>query len=64
MGPIQDGDQVEMTIEGIGDLSVSIADPSKRSWDTSGLRVAAPDGAAGNGAAGNGAAATAGVTPA
>lgn len=44
MGPIQDGDQVDMTIERIGDLSVSIVDPSKRSWDVSGLRVASADG--------------------
>ena len=51
MGPIQDGDQVEMTIEGIGDLSASIVDPSQRSWDVSGLRVAAPDGTAPDGAA-------------
>jgi 2-keto-4-pentenoate hydratase/2-oxohepta-3-ene-1,7-dioic acid hydratase in catechol pathway len=40
MGPIQDGDKVSMTIEGIGELSASIVDPSHRSWDVSGLRVA------------------------
>jgi 2-keto-4-pentenoate hydratase/2-oxohepta-3-ene-1,7-dioic acid hydratase in catechol pathway len=44
MGPIQDGDQVEMTIEGIGDLSCRVVDPGKRSWDVAGLRVASPDG--------------------
>ena len=46
MGPVQDGDQVTMSIQGIGDLSVSIADQKGRSWDVSGLRVAAPDEAA------------------
>jgi 2-keto-4-pentenoate hydratase/2-oxohepta-3-ene-1,7-dioic acid hydratase in catechol pathway len=40
MGPIQDGDQVSMTIDGIGELTASIVDPSHRSWDVSGLRVA------------------------
>jgi 2-keto-4-pentenoate hydratase/2-oxohepta-3-ene-1,7-dioic acid hydratase in catechol pathway len=42
MGPVQDGDQVTMSIEGIGELSVAIADPKGRYWDVSGLRVAAP----------------------
>jgi 2-keto-4-pentenoate hydratase/2-oxohepta-3-ene-1,7-dioic acid hydratase in catechol pathway len=46
MGPVQDGDQVTMSIQGIGELSVGIADPQGRSWDISGLRVAAPDEAA------------------
>jgi 2-keto-4-pentenoate hydratase/2-oxohepta-3-ene-1,7-dioic acid hydratase in catechol pathway len=45
MGPVQDGDQVTMSVQGIGELSVSIADPKGRSWDVSGLRVAAPDAA-------------------
>jgi hypothetical protein len=45
MGPVQDGDQVTMLVQGIGELSVSIADPKRRSWDISGLRVAAPDAA-------------------
>jgi 2-keto-4-pentenoate hydratase/2-oxohepta-3-ene-1,7-dioic acid hydratase in catechol pathway len=40
MGPIQDGDLVTMSVEGIGELSVNVADPSGRSWDVSGLRVA------------------------
>jgi 2-keto-4-pentenoate hydratase/2-oxohepta-3-ene-1,7-dioic acid hydratase in catechol pathway len=39
-GPIQDGDLVTMSVEGIGELSVNVADPSGRSWDVSGLRVA------------------------
>jgi 2-keto-4-pentenoate hydratase/2-oxohepta-3-ene-1,7-dioic acid hydratase in catechol pathway len=46
MGPVQDGDQVTMSIDVIGELSVGIADPKGRSWDVSGLRVAAPDEAA------------------
>ena len=33
MGPVQDGDQVTMSVQGIGELSVSISDPSGRSWD-------------------------------
>jgi 2-keto-4-pentenoate hydratase/2-oxohepta-3-ene-1,7-dioic acid hydratase in catechol pathway len=52
MGPVQDGDQVTMSVQGIGELSVAIADPKGRSWDVTGLRVAAPDAAA---VAGNGA---------
>lgn len=46
MGPIQDGDQIDMTIDGIGDLSAAVVDPSKRSWDLAGLRVASPAGRA------------------
>jgi 2-keto-4-pentenoate hydratase/2-oxohepta-3-ene-1,7-dioic acid hydratase in catechol pathway len=46
MGPVQDGDQVTMSVQGIGELSVSIADPQGRSWDVSGLLVAAGDEAA------------------
>jgi 2-keto-4-pentenoate hydratase/2-oxohepta-3-ene-1,7-dioic acid hydratase in catechol pathway len=40
MGPIQDGDDVTMHIAGIGELSAHIVDPSHRSWDVSGLRLA------------------------
>lgn len=36
MGPIQDGDQVTLTIERIGALTVDIADPLHRKWDESG----------------------------
>jgi hypothetical protein len=54
MGPVQDGDQVTMSIDVIGELSVGITDPKGRSWDVSGLRVAAPDEAA-VASAGNGA---------
>jgi 2-keto-4-pentenoate hydratase/2-oxohepta-3-ene-1,7-dioic acid hydratase in catechol pathway len=32
LGPIQDGDRVEMTIEGIGSLAVDVSDPLKREW--------------------------------
>jgi 2-keto-4-pentenoate hydratase/2-oxohepta-3-ene-1,7-dioic acid hydratase in catechol pathway len=32
VGPIQDGDRVDMTIEGIGDLSVTVSDPLGREW--------------------------------
>ena len=32
LGALQDGDQVEMTIEGIGNLSVSVRDPQRRVW--------------------------------
>jgi 2-keto-4-pentenoate hydratase/2-oxohepta-3-ene-1,7-dioic acid hydratase in catechol pathway len=32
LGALQDGDQVEMTIEGIGTLSVSVHDPQRRKW--------------------------------
>jgi 2-keto-4-pentenoate hydratase/2-oxohepta-3-ene-1,7-dioic acid hydratase in catechol pathway len=49
MGPIQDGDHVSMTIQGIGELTVDVVDPSRREWDVSGLRVvtdSAPAGAA------------------
>jgi 2-keto-4-pentenoate hydratase/2-oxohepta-3-ene-1,7-dioic acid hydratase in catechol pathway len=46
MGPIQDGDQVTMSVEGIGELSVAVTDPKGRSWDISGLRVADPGAAA------------------
>ena len=32
IGPIQDGDQVEMEIQGLGRLTVGVRDPLKRSW--------------------------------
>jgi 2-keto-4-pentenoate hydratase/2-oxohepta-3-ene-1,7-dioic acid hydratase in catechol pathway len=32
LGALQDGDQVEMTIDGIGTLAVSVRDPQKRTW--------------------------------
>lgn len=32
LGAIQDGDHVEMTIEGIGSLAVDVHDPLKREW--------------------------------
>jgi len=41
MGPVQDGDHVSMTIEGIGELAVDVADPLHRSWDGAGKRIVA-----------------------
>jgi 2-keto-4-pentenoate hydratase/2-oxohepta-3-ene-1,7-dioic acid hydratase in catechol pathway len=32
LGALQDGDQVEMTIDGIGTLAVSVRDPQHRQW--------------------------------
>jgi 2-keto-4-pentenoate hydratase/2-oxohepta-3-ene-1,7-dioic acid hydratase in catechol pathway len=32
LGALQDGDQVEMTIEGIGSLQVNVSDQQKREW--------------------------------
>jgi 2-keto-4-pentenoate hydratase/2-oxohepta-3-ene-1,7-dioic acid hydratase in catechol pathway len=32
LGALQDGDRSEMTIEGIGTLSVSVRDPQRRTW--------------------------------
>jgi 2-keto-4-pentenoate hydratase/2-oxohepta-3-ene-1,7-dioic acid hydratase in catechol pathway len=32
LGALQDGDQVELAIEGIGTLSVSVHDPQRRKW--------------------------------
>ncbi|HAX25254.1 MAG TPA: hypothetical protein DCX80_09470 [Chloroflexi bacterium] len=32
IGPLQDGDQVRMEIEGIGTLEVGVSDPLKREW--------------------------------
>jgi 2-keto-4-pentenoate hydratase/2-oxohepta-3-ene-1,7-dioic acid hydratase in catechol pathway len=32
LGALQDGDQVEMTIDGIGTLEVNVRDPQKREW--------------------------------
>ena len=32
LGALQDGDQVEMSINGIGDLAVSVRDPLRREW--------------------------------
>jgi 2-keto-4-pentenoate hydratase/2-oxohepta-3-ene-1,7-dioic acid hydratase in catechol pathway len=32
LGALQDGDQVEMTIEGVGNLTVSVRDPQRREW--------------------------------
>jgi 2-keto-4-pentenoate hydratase/2-oxohepta-3-ene-1,7-dioic acid hydratase in catechol pathway len=32
LGALQDGDQAEMTIEGIGTLAVSVSDPQGREW--------------------------------
>jgi 2-keto-4-pentenoate hydratase/2-oxohepta-3-ene-1,7-dioic acid hydratase in catechol pathway len=32
LGALQDGDQVEMTIDGIGTLGVSVRDPQRREW--------------------------------
>jgi 2-keto-4-pentenoate hydratase/2-oxohepta-3-ene-1,7-dioic acid hydratase in catechol pathway len=36
MGPIQDGDHVVLTVEGVGELVVDVADPLHRKWDESG----------------------------
>ena len=34
LSPIQDGDVVRMSIEGLGpELSVDVTDPRKRTWD-------------------------------
>ena len=34
LSPIQDGDRVRMSIEGMGpELAVSVSDPRKRTWD-------------------------------
>jgi len=32
LGALQDGDQVEMTIDGVGTLAVSVRDPQRREW--------------------------------
>jgi 2-keto-4-pentenoate hydratase/2-oxohepta-3-ene-1,7-dioic acid hydratase in catechol pathway len=32
LGALQDGDQVEMTIDGIGTLAVAVRDPQRREW--------------------------------
>jgi len=32
LGALQDGDHVEMTIERVGSLSVSVRDPQRREW--------------------------------
>lgn len=32
LGALQDGDQAEMTIDGIGSLAVAVRDPQKREW--------------------------------
>jgi 2-keto-4-pentenoate hydratase/2-oxohepta-3-ene-1,7-dioic acid hydratase in catechol pathway len=32
LGALQDGDQVKMTINGIGTLTVSVRDPQRREW--------------------------------
>lgn len=32
LGALQDGDQAEMTIEGVGTLAVSVHDPQRREW--------------------------------
>jgi 2-keto-4-pentenoate hydratase/2-oxohepta-3-ene-1,7-dioic acid hydratase in catechol pathway len=32
LGALQDGDQVEMTIDGIGTIAVSVRDPQRRQW--------------------------------
>lgn len=32
LGPVQDGDQVRMVIEGVGELSFSVEDPLRRRW--------------------------------
>lgn len=32
LGALQDGDQVEMTISGVGTLAVSVRDPQRREW--------------------------------
>jgi len=32
LGALQDGDRVDMTIEGVGDLAVSVRDPLRREW--------------------------------
>ncbi|MBX6748712.1 MAG: fumarylacetoacetate hydrolase family protein [Micromonosporaceae bacterium] len=39
MGPLQDGDSVEMSIEHIGDLHARVVDPQQRRWDASGVRL-------------------------
>jgi len=36
LGPIQDGDVVRMTIDQLGELSVRVSDPLKRSWPRDG----------------------------
>ena len=33
LGPLQDGDRVEMEIAGIGRMALNVADPLKRRWD-------------------------------
>jgi 2-keto-4-pentenoate hydratase/2-oxohepta-3-ene-1,7-dioic acid hydratase in catechol pathway len=33
LGPLQDGDRVEIEIEGIGRMALNVADPLKRSWE-------------------------------
>ncbi len=33
LGPVQDGDTVELTIEGLGTLSVNVRDPQGRTWE-------------------------------
>jgi 2-keto-4-pentenoate hydratase/2-oxohepta-3-ene-1,7-dioic acid hydratase in catechol pathway len=32
LGALQDGDQVVMTIDGVGSLEVSVRDPQRREW--------------------------------
>lgn len=32
LGPVQDGDEVEIAIEGIGEMTVTVSDELKRSW--------------------------------
>lgn len=33
LGPLQDGERVEIEIQGIGRMALSVADPLKRTWD-------------------------------
>ncbi|WP_335974373.1 fumarylacetoacetate hydrolase family protein [Streptomyces sp. CA2R106] len=39
MGPVQHGDRVTLAIERIGELTVDIADPLRRVWDSAGRRL-------------------------
>ncbi|MBI4203163.1 MAG: fumarylacetoacetate hydrolase family protein [Chloroflexi bacterium] len=33
LGPLQDGDQVDLEVKGIGKLTVNVSDPLKRTWE-------------------------------
>lgn len=32
LGPLQDGDRVEIEIQGVGRMALNVADPLKRTW--------------------------------